>query len=105
MIDQLQDSPGAEWAQGPERPHWVQLGTLGTLTGAGAGQGGGDRAGAGGMRSRQGPGPDSTLESSRESLRNSLVCLFVVTVLHGWDQTGGSHGHALARQPSSQGLL
>lgn len=36
--------------------------------------------GAGGMRSRQGPGPDRTLESSRESLRNSLVCLFVVTV-------------------------
>lgn len=33
------------------------------------------------MRSRQGPGPDSTLESSRESLRNSLACSFVVTVL------------------------
>lgn len=36
--------------------------------------------GARGMHSRQGPGPDSTLESSRESLRNSLVSLFVVTV-------------------------
>lgn len=60
-------------------------GDAGAPDGGGAAQGGGDGAGtflAQGPRegaADRAQGPDSTLQSSRESLRNSLGCSFVVT--------------------------
>ena len=78
---QHRSRPGSGTGEGP----LGSAGDLGPLTGEGAEQGGGDAAGAflargprGGAADRA-QGPESTLQSSRESLRNSLGCSFVVT--------------------------